>query len=65
MKWTRGIVLMCLMLLFSLGASTATFSQSTYEVTIYNLTQNQVITPRSCEPQWSYVPLYGGPTCDP
>jgi len=47
MKWTRGIALMCLMLLFSLGASTAAFSQSTYEVMIYNLTQNQVITPAS------------------
>ena len=33
------------MLLFSLGGSTPVFAQSTYEITIYNLSQNQVLTP--------------------
>ena len=45
MNWTRRIALICLMLLFSLGASTPALAQTTYEVTIQNLTQNQVITP--------------------
>ncbi len=45
MKWTRGTALMCLVLLFVIGASTPGFAQVTYEVTIQNLTQNQVITP--------------------
>jgi hypothetical protein len=45
MNWTRGIALMGLIVLFSLGASAPAFAQVTYEVTIQNLTQNQVITP--------------------
>ena len=45
MNWTRGIALMCLIVLFSLGASAPAIAQTTYEVTIQNLTQNQVITP--------------------
>ncbi len=45
MNWTRGIALTCLVLLFSVGASAPAFAQTTYEVTIHNLTQNQVITP--------------------
>ena len=45
MNWTRGIALMGLIVLFSLAASAPALGQVTYEVTIYNLTQNQVITP--------------------
>ncbi len=45
MNWTRGIALMGLIVLFSLGTTTPAFAQTTYEVTIQNLTQNQVITP--------------------
>ena len=45
MKWTKEIALIWMILLFSLGASTPAFAQTTYEVTIHNLTQNQVITP--------------------
>ena len=45
MNWTRGIALMGLIVLFSLGASAPALGQVTYEVTIHNLTQNQVITP--------------------
>ena len=45
MKWTKEIALICVILLCSLGASTPAFAQTTYEVTIHNLTQNQVITP--------------------
>ena len=50
---------------FQPWGSTPVFAQSTYEITIYNLSQNQVLTPRGCELQWSYGPLYGGPTCNP
>ena len=34
MNWTRGIALMGLIVLFSLGASAPAFAQVTYEVTI-------------------------------
>ena len=66
MKWAKEIALIWMILLFSLGASTPAFAQTTYEVTIHNLTQNQVITPPMVvSHQWSYVPLYGGPTRNP
>ena len=46
MNWTRGNRPDRAWFCFSaVGASAPAFAQTTYEVTIHNLTQNQVITP--------------------